>query len=609
MQRDIYKYFGQSFNEPSIEKLAGTLLKMMSEGNICIHFSELSKEEKEKYNCELFLNCLPSLIEKKIVSTEIDGKTPFIFVNDRLYLQRYFQYEYQIVKSIRGFVNAGNDLLETRRAELKSIKDFIIDHFRSEDEKTGNGPDYQLIAALQAYQNNFSIITGGPGVGKTTSIKKLLTILLKVNPELKVSLCAPTGKAAQRMKESLFFDEKIDKKLPPDEIIQKINQLKEKASTIHLLLKSLKYKDNSPYFTYNKDNQLEVDVVIVDESSMIDVALFSKLLEAIPSTSRVIFLGDKDQLASVEAASIFGDICSSTPLNKFESNNLQFLNEFLEGVQKLNENQISTETHVLNGKMTQLTHSHRFKSHDGIGIITKAIINNDLATVNSFLTKNDEQVKIDPKHEDAIYFNLFENYKGYIEKLNDKTKAFDVRIKDAIDSFNQFRILTAIRDGAQGIQGINKKVEHKLANWFPNIFRTDLEFYEYRPVMVTKNNYNVTPTLYNGDTGILAKDENGELKAWFEKDGKIIPYACGFLGRVETNFAQTIHKSQGSEYPKVLVVMPKSKDILILTRELLYTGVSRGKNHVTLMASNEIIDATIGKKVQRVSGIISQLKN
>ncbi len=608
MQKDIYKYFGQSFKEPSIEKLAAALLKMMSEGNICIYFLELSEEEKEKYNCQLFLDNLSRLIEKNIVSEEIEGKAPFIYLNDRLYLQRYFQYENQIVKSIRGFVNAGNSLLDTRKDELRSIRDFIIDYFRSEDEKTGNGPDYQLIAALQAYQNNFSIITGGPGVGKTTSIKKLLTILLKVNPELKVALCAPTGKAAQRMKESLYFNSDFEK-TPPNEIVEKIDAIKEKASTIHLLLKSLKYKDNSPYFTYNRDNQLEIDVVIVDESSMIDVALFSKLLEAIPPTSRVVFLGDKDQLASVEAASIFGDICSSTSLNKFENSNLQFLNEFLEGVQKLNENQISTETHILNGKMTQLTHSHRFKSQDGIGIITKAIISEDIVTVNSFLTKNDEQVKIDIQYQESTYNSLFENYKGYIETLRDHSKAFDIRIKEAIESFNQFRILTAIREGAQGIQGLNKKVEHKLANWFPGIFRTDLEFYEFRPVMVTKNNYNVTPTLYNGDTGILAKDEKDELKAWFEKDGKIIPYACGFLGRVETNFAQTIHKSQGSEYPKVLVVMPKSKDILILTRELLYTGVSRGKNQVTLMASDQIIVSTVANKVQRVSGIISQLNN
>jgi exodeoxyribonuclease V alpha subunit len=354
---------------------------------------------------------------------------------------------------------------------------------------------------------------------------------------------------------------------------------------------------------------LNVEVVIVDESSMIDVALFAKLLDAIPSTARVIFLGDKDQLASVEAASIFGDICSSTPLNKFDASNVQFLNEFLEGIQQVGASQITNDTHVLTGKMTQLTHSHRFKSNDGIGIMTKAIINEDVATVNTFLNNEDAQVKIDTQYQETTYNALFENYKGYIEILRDHSKAFDIRIKEAIESFNQFRILTAIREGAQGIQGINKKVEHKLANWFPGIFRTDLEFYEYRPVMVTKNNYNVNPTLFNGDTGILAKDENGDLKAWFEKDGKIIPYACGFLGRVETNFAQTIHKSQGSEYPRVLVVMPKSKDILILTRELLYTGVSRGKNHVTLMASEEIIATTVGIKVQRVSGIISQLKN
>ena len=608
MLTDIYKYFGKSFNASSIEKLAATLLKMMSDGNICIHFPDLTNEEKEKYSYQEFLNDLDNLIDKNIVSQDPNGKAPFIFINERLYLQRYFQYEQQIVKCIKGFVNAGNNLLETRRAELRAISDFIIDHFRSIDEKTGNGPDYQLIAALQAYQNNFLIITGGPGVGKTTSIKKLLTILLKVNPELKVALCAPTGKAAQRMKESLFFNSEIEK-LPPNEIIEKIDAIKEKASTIHLLLKSLKYKDNSPYFTYHKDNPLDVDVVIVDESSMIDVALFAKLLDAIRPTSRVIFLGDKDQLASVEAASIFGDICSSTPLNKYDAYNVAFLNDFLEGVQQVSDSQVTTDKHVLTGKMTQLTHSHRFKSNDGIGIITKAIINEDVSTVNTFLANEDEQVKIDTQYQETTYNSLFENYKGYIEILTDHSKAFDIRINEAIESFNEFRILTAIREGAQGIQGINKKVEYKLANWFPGIFRTDLEFYEYRPVMVTKNNYNVSPTLFNGDTGIIAKDESGDLKAWFEKDGKIIPYACGFLGRVETNFAQTIHKSQGSEYPRVLVVMPKNKEILILTKELLYTGVSRGKNKVTLMAAEKIIESTVTKKVQRVSGIISQLNN
>ena len=608
MQTDIYKYFGESFKESSVEKLAAALLRMMAEGNICICFSELTDAEKGKYNCQLFLDNLDHLINEKIVSQDIDGKTPFIFINNRLYLQRYFQYEQQIVKSIRSSVNAGNDLLKTRRAELRSISEFIISHFRTEDERTGNGPDYQLIAALQAYQNNFSIITGGPGVGKTTSIKKLLTILIKVKPDLKVALCAPTGKAAQRMKESLFFNSDFET-VPPVEIVEKIDTIKEKASTIHLLLKSLKFKDNSPYFTFHKDNPLEVDVVIVDESSMIDVALFAKLLDAIPSTSRVIFLGDKDQLASVEAASIFGDICSSTPLNQFDANNVQFLNEFLEGVQKLSESQISTDTHILTGKMTQLTHSHRFKGNDGIGIITKAIINEDIDAVNTFLTLEDEQVKIDTAYQEVVYDSLIENYKRYIEILRNDSFPFKQRIKQAIESFNQFRILTAIREGSQGIQGINKKVEHKLANWFTGTFRTDLEFYEYRPVMVTKNNYNVTPILFNGDTGIITKDEKGELKAWFEKDGKIIPYACGFLGRVETNFAQTIHKSQGSEYPKVLVVMPKKKDILILTKELLYTGVSRGKIHVTLMASPEIIASTVTSKVQRVSGIISQLNN
>jgi exodeoxyribonuclease V alpha subunit len=461
---------------------------------------------------------------------------------------------------------------------------------------------------LQAYQNNFSIITGGPGVGKTTSIKKLLTILLKVNPELKVALCAPTGKAAQRMKESLLFNPEIEQ-LPPAEIIEKIDAIKSKASTIHLLLKSLSYKDNSPYFTYNKSNPLDMDIVIVDESSMIDVALFSKLLEAIPPTSRVIFLGDKDQLASVEAASIFGDICSSTQLNEYDSDNVIFLNEFLEGCQQLGASHISSKTHLLKGKMIQLTHSHRFNSNDGIGVLSKAIINEDQDTVKSFVLNKDSQVKIDNQYNEELYTSLIDNYNEYITILLNNSLPFDEKIKSAIDSFNQFRILTAIREGSQGIYAINKKVENKLTHYFPGIFRTDLEFYEFRPVMVTKNNYNVTPNLFNGDTGIIAKDENGQLKAWFDKEGSIKPYACGFLGKVETNFAQTIHKSQGSEYPIVLVVMPKNNDILILTKELLYTGVTRAKHHVTIMSSEDILSSTVSRKVLRVSGIVSQLNN
>jgi exodeoxyribonuclease V alpha subunit len=184
-------------------------------------------------------------------------------------------------------------------------------------------------------------------------------------------------------------------------------------------------------------------------------------------------------------------------------------------------------------------------------------------------------------------------------------------LTEAFKKLNSFRILVAVRDGNQGLHAVNRRVERLLATEVcdeegKRLFNpSSSEFYEFRPVMVTRNNYTVSPTLFNGDVGIIARDAEGELKAWFEKDGEIKSYPPGQLGAVETNFAQTIHKSQGSEYDKVMVILPKSKDVRILTRELLYTGITRAISHVTLVATKEVVAATVDRRVQRMSGLQS----
>jgi exodeoxyribonuclease V alpha subunit len=609
----IFEYFGNKFLQPSIRPLASELLKRLFEGSVCIDLDELPDEEAKRLSRQAFLEAIPQLIDGKILAEDPGASVPFIMHGSRIYLQRYFRYEKEIVDKIRVLVGSEASSRKERQAALGGIKDFIIGNFREPDKNTGHGPDFQLVAALQAFLNNFTVITGGPGVGKTTTIKKLLSIVLKINIDTKVLLCAPTGKAAQRMKESLTHN--IFKKLDQG-ILDRINVIADKASTIHRLLGSRKGGVmSSPHFKHDKDNPLDCDLLIVDESSMIDVALFAKLLAAVPDTARVVFLGDKDQLASVEAASIFGDICQSAPLNAFSPEDREFLHSFLEGVQQVPQQEANADG-ILSGHIIELKFSHRFLPDKGIGKLSRAVVSGNWQTVQEIVdapAQQGGQVTVDTAYDEGIFNDFIEKYREYIDILREGAFS-EEQILRAFTSLNRYRVLVAVREGEHGLYKINRKIEQRLSrilNGEPPVrifYPSGAEFYEFRPVMVTQNNYAVSPTLYNGDVGIIAKDTEGHLKAWFEKDGGIEAYPPGQLGIVETNFAQTIHKSQGSEYDEVFVLLPQSTQTRILTRELLYTGVTRAKSHVTLSGPAEVIEAAVNRQVQRMSGIRHQLQ-
>lgn len=601
-------YFGDQF--PSeIRPLASELFNRLMDGSICISLDEhdLGAEQVERLRLNEFWDSFDKLNSAGIISDDPDSSVPFILFQGRLYMQRYFKYERSIVRNIERIVSRErhSGTLNERKEALLSIKEFITGNFREPLEKTGGGPDFQMIAAIEAFLNYFNIITGGPGVGKTTSMKKFLSILLSCNPDMRVILCAPTGKAAQRMKETL------SKTVIPGiniEIVQKIRLIGEQAQTIHKTLGFIGTK-NSPYFKHDSENPLDCDLLIVDESSMIDIALFAKLLDAVPDTSRVVLMGDKDQLASVEAASIFGDLCQPGIINVFSDDRVNFLNTFLNEGQRLNYAD-SDRGHILSGRIIELRHSHRFSSNSGIGILSKAVIQGDTCKVNEVFGMTYSDIAFDELYDVGVFNNFAMGFANYIRHLAGYSFSID-RLTEAFRLLNKYRILVAIRDGNQGLHTVNQRVEKLIAKVVYDEFGSRLfnpsssEFYEFRPIMVTRNNYSVSPTLYNGDVGIIARDEGGELKAWFEKDGEIISYPPGQLGVVETNFAQTIHKSQGSEYDRILVMLPKNKDVRIMTRELLYTGITRAVSHVTLVATKEVCAQTVAQKVQRISGLQS----
>lgn len=593
---DVHQQFAEYFQVPALKPYAYLLSRKLSEGHICLH---LDKRIENTSGLPAFCENLPpgsrQLQQLPLVAKNGSDTQPFVLYQERLYLQRYFRYETTFLRRIHQFLATEKEVLQDRLEMLETNRAFISNLFAAGPAFTADGgdpADWQLSAAVTGVLNNFTIITGGPGTGKTTTVAKILSILHYLDPTLKVALAAPTGKAAARMAESLR-----NTKLPVDERITA--QFQSLApSTIHRLLRS---KKDSPYFVYNADNPLNYDVVIIDECSMIDVALFAKLLDAIGEGTRLILLGDKDQLASVEAGSLFGDLCQAQDtLNLFTAERLALINSFIpDERRKLPATQIKEhEAHPLFQHLVELRRSHRFSGEKGIGKFSKAIIANDQPAIQSFLAPEaDNQVVIDQQYSKELFRDFITGYSAFIVEKD---------IRAALQRLNDLRVLCAIREGEEGLYAINRNIEKILHD--KRLIRVNADFYENRPIILTRNYYE--HGLFNGDTGIVRPDENGALMAWFEdSNGELKAVLPGYLTEAETVFAMTIHKSQGSEFKEVMVILPKGKEVPILTRELLYTGVTRAKEKVYVQASAEVLMKTAERFVERASGIAQRFKD
>jgi len=583
---DVHHQFSTFFKSKSLQPYAFLVSKKLSEGHICLHLSEIAGEIEDLPELyQTIIGPVDKLLDEDKISSEFGEKQPFVLHNDRLYLQRYFNYETMILNRIMEFIASEKEMELDRIIALKSQRDLISKLFQPINQSAVI-TDWQLTAAISAVLNNFTIITGGPGTGKTTTVAKILAILFSMDGNLRVALAAPTGKAAARMAESL----KSASINTGETFKEKFQSLE--PSTIHRLLG---YISDSPYFKHNKINPLNYDVVIIDESSMLDVALFAKLLDAIGPQTRLILLGDKDQLASVEAGSLFGDLCQAQPeLNLFKADRTQFINSFIvEDGRQLTDAVIKQDSvHPLFQHIVELKHSHRFASGKGIGRFSKAIIGNNQEVIKQFFAPDaDEQVVVDLDYSSEVFNDFVLGYEAYI---------IEPDIKTAISKLNSLRILCAIKEGEQGLYATNKKAEKYLSDH--NRIALTSEFYNHRPIIITSNNYALG--LYNGDVGIIRPDDKGTLKAWFENaEGNIKSIIPGLISNAETVFAMTIHKSQGSEFDKVLVVLPSGGNVAILTRELLYTGVTRAKTTVYVQGNDDAILKSAEGQVKRASGI------
>jgi exodeoxyribonuclease V alpha subunit len=564
---DIHEVFA-SFFTGNDREVAKKLSERLVEGNVAIPLSDFPKSERIR-------------LKGKYENRE---DKPFVVFNDRIYLQRYFRYETTIVEKIKEII-AHSPTLKIDEASKKRIKNFLNDNF----EKT-NDINWQKIAVILGIVSHFLIITGGPGTGKTTTVAKIIALLLSIDNNLRIALSAPTGKAAARLNEAIRNQKNLK---APEEVLEKLQTIE--AKTIHRLLG---YGRNFS-FRYNEVNRLPYDVIIVDESSMIDVALMSKLLSAIPQGAKVILIGDKDQLASVEAGSVFGDLCRSEKgnENKFPDNLLKLLKEFYGS--NLPENQLKTQSEkTLTGRIVHLKKSYRFDSSKGIGKLSSAIIKGEMPDelIKEFSNGNDPNVEIHTSFDEIKdYLALYEEY------INESD------IEKALEKLGKIKILCAIKNGTAGVNYFNQLVEkylqeRKLIKPTHSSF-----FYNNLPVMMTENDY--ANMVFNGDVGLVRTNEEGKLRVYFPSESGEIknfdPYKLqSGLTKV---YAMTIHKSQGSEFVNVIVVLPEDSEINLLTRELLYTAVTRAKKWVAIIAPHNVIKNTVKREVMRSSGIEDRL--
>jgi exodeoxyribonuclease V alpha subunit len=527
--------------------------------------TEVSLATSEGHVCVLVVAAVRArLLSSGLVGKpEAPGAMPLILDSgDRLYLHRYFDDERRLALRLMRAAGASG-------APAGSAVGAMLDElFASNEPRLGGSIDQQKRAALLALQKRLVIISGGPGTGKTSTVVNLLAGLLAQQPALRIALAAPTGKARARLLEAVRqraarLPEEIRARLPDE------------ASTIHRLLGAR--PDGS--FAHHQGNQLAIDALVVDEASMLDLALATRLLEAVPEHAHIILLGDKDQLASVESGAVFAEI--SARQGALEESVVWFRDNF------------------------------RFAADSGPGRLASDISGARGEAALEWLRRGEEaSVKwLDDAGRvpaaGAIEC-LLAGFAPYFDRV--KRDLFDRA--SIIGAFGAFRVLCTLRDGARGVDRINELLDtHAQASLqcLTEQYDDDLRsgWYPGRPVLVTRNDYVLN--LMNGDVGITLPDESGKLKVFFADDaGGFRAIAPARMPPHESAYATTVHKAQGSEFDEVMLILP-DKPSQVVTRELLYTAVTRARQRVTLCAGEAVIRAAIDSPTRRDSGLRARL--
>lgn len=506
----------------------------------------------------------------------------------RLYLYRYFEHEQRFAELVRQRLADPICDIDERRLGLGLERLF---------GKAGSAVDRQRLAALAAAVGRFTVVTGGPGTGKTSTVVKLLALLadqaLGSGRRLRAALLAPTGKAAARLAETV---RRTKSALDVSSEVRKV--VPDGASTIHRALGTI--GGSTVRFRHDAERRLLFDVVIVDESSMVDVALMRRLLEALPKACRLVLLGDRHQLESVEAGAVLGDLCAGP---------LGYSAEFLEKLGRITGDTWperlprSGRPNALSDAIVELDKSYRFDEGGGIGTLARAVRDGDTAAALSLLREQDGDVACagdaDPQRVVAAICAL--SVRRYAPFLRAEEPLEQLR------AFECFRVLCAQRRGPTGVEAMNRAVESALRR--AGLIEGTGPLYVGRPILVVQNDYQ--RGLFNGDVGVVTADpaRGGRLRVAFAAPGgSVRSLAPAELPPHETVFCMTVHKSQGSEFDDVAIVLPEPQSPLS-SRELFYTALTRARRRAEIFASDAAVKACLARSAVRASGLRDALWN
>jgi exodeoxyribonuclease V alpha subunit len=549
-------------------------------GHVCIDLSRAGDLEAELGGALPDPERWQSILEKSPAVSDPTGRAPLVLSDGRLYLERFYEYEARLAAKLRAKREARTDVDERVLAEgLARLFPEASD---------------QRAAAEGAVRRELVVVTGGPGTGKTSTVVKLVALLLEQahaagKPDLRIDLLAPTGKAAARLGQaigsalaSLPVSDRVRAAIPTQ------------GQTIHRRL-GVSRSQKKTRFRHHTGSPLGTDVVVVDEASMIDLSLATHLADALAPGTRLVLLGDKDQLASVEAGSVLADlaepIVAPPPARR---------------ARKVSRNQLAldfggdraaTISASRADSVIELRTSYRYSKESGIGLLAQAVNAGDEDRALAILTDaRFADVALRSRRTSRLDADLCELVVG---RYGEYLSAADPR--ERLARFDRFRVLCAHRQGPRGAEETNRDIESLLA---ARRLIAPAAIYDGKPVLVTRNDYGVG--LFNGDVGIVGPD-GARLRAWFvTPQGELHAVSIPRLPAHELVYAMTVHKSQGSEFDEVLVVLPDAPSPIV-TRELLYTAITRARSRILIDGDPAVVRHAIRHRVERRSGLRDRL--
>ncbi len=581
--------------DPDVMLAAALASRQVDEGHVCVDLRDPPVVVDELgAPIELawpgFASWREQLVASPLVGVPTPGgslRTPLVLDDaGRLYLQRLWCHQSELAQALRERA--------LRRFEARDADRLRADLARLFPETDPSFP-WQRAAAATAMMRALTIVTGGPGTGKTATVARLLALLVGEalaagDPPPRILLLAPTGKAAARLTES------IEAALPSLELEAKLRAaLPRAASTIHRALGTI--GSSGVRFRHHAENPLAADAVLVDEASMVDLALMNRLVSAVPPRARLVLLGDRDQLASVEAGSVLGDLCDPAVLDRPRS--LAYVQDLERGAGVRLEAPLPlfAPPPGLRDSVVRLVHSRRYHEASGIGRLARAIREQD-ATAALDLLDGDEfpdLFRVEPPTRGILAGAVEE---AVVEGFRPALEAESAT--EALAALGRFRVLCAHRTGLFGVERLNEEIVARLRD--RGLLSPRDGTFPGRAVLVTRNDY--TLLLFNGDVGLVMPatgDRERLATAFPAAGGGVREVSPARLPAHETAFAMTVHKTQGSEVDRLVLVLPERSPLV--TRELLYTSVTRARVGVTIQATRKTIEEGIATATRRSSGL------